>query len=139
MIIGFTGTQHGMTTAQREAVTAILETWPRGWLSHGDCIGADADAHQIALAANWKVTLHPPDNAAKRAWCTGASIIMKPRPYLERNKNIVTKCQVMIAAPSGATERVRSGTWATIRYARRLERPICIVAPDGAYNTERWS
>ena len=40
-------------------------------------------------------------------------------PYLERNKNIVNAVDFIIAAPDGP-EKVRSGTWSTVRYAKKV-------------------
>ena len=40
---------------------------------------------------------------------------------------------VLIAAPAEQEgERLRSGTWATVRYARRLGRRVVLVCPDGS-------
>lgn len=52
-------------------------------------------------------------------------------PYLQRNKVIVDRCGVLVAAPGEAQEQLRSGTWSTIRYARRVGRPVIMVLPDG--------
>lgn len=47
------------------------------------------------------------------------------KPYLERNKDIANEgIDGLIAAPSGWVEELRSGTWATVRYARKLKRTI---------------
>ena len=34
-------------------------------------------------------------------------------------------------------EQLRSGTWATVRHARKLKRPIVIINPDGTLLLER--
>jgi hypothetical protein len=47
--IGFTGTRRGMTVAQRKTLRSLLLTGS-GKLHHGDAIGADAEAHDIAIA-----------------------------------------------------------------------------------------
>lgn len=58
---------------------------------------------------------------------------MTPAPYLERNAAIVQSTLELIATPGETVEQVRSGTWATIRQARRRRRPTTIVWPDGTY------
>ncbi len=53
-----------------------------------------------------------------------------------RDKDIVNPAERMIAAPAGTTEELRSGTWATIRYARKKKVPLSIVWPDGTISYE---
>lgn len=99
---------------------------------HGDCTGADEQAHMIARICGYFIVVHPPTDPKKRAWCTG-DFAMTPAPYLERNAAIVRSTLELIATPGETVEQVRSGTWATIRQARRLRRPTTIVWPDGMY------
>ena len=57
-------------------------------------------------------------------------------PYTRaQHKQIVNVCDVLIAAPSGP-EKLRSGTWSTVRYARKLHKNITIVLPDGSTHFE---
>jgi hypothetical protein len=41
-----------------------------------------------------------------------------------------------VAAPRTPIETLRSGTWATVRYARAYGRPVWIVLPDGSVRVE---
>ncbi len=137
MIVGFTGTQYGMTPIQACAVLCVVEA--AGELHHGDCIGADVEAHGMAQGLNVPVVLHPPDDLRKRAFCKGAITAHDPRPYLIRNRSIVEESDALVAAPVG-DEHVwkRSGTWMTVRYARSRGRPITIVMPDGKIVRQFW-
>lgn len=130
MKTGFTGTQRGMTTAQWQVVGTFLRN-SHGKLHHGDCVGADAEAHDIALKLGLEIVIHPPLYDTKRAFCSGYHEIRMPKPYLSRNKDIVLETEQLIAAPGEEEEQVRSGTWSTVRYARSLKRAISIVLPDG--------
>lgn len=140
--VGFTGTQRGMTAAQYAAVgELLLARFPHAAVTtpvrsvtfhHGDCTGADEQAHVIARICGYFIVVHPPTDPKKRAWCTG-DFAMTPAPYLERNAAIVRSTLELIATPGETAEQVRSGTWATIRQARRLRRPTTIVWPDGTY------
>ncbi len=131
MDVGFTGTQQGMTDAQRATLrTWLVEHYPDS-LHHGDCIGADAQAHALALEWGIPVTLHPPEDGSKRAFCVGAVNVAGLKPYLERNHDIVDYTGVLIATPKGYSEERRSGTWATVRYARKMGRRVIIIHPDG--------
>jgi len=128
MIIGFTGTAKGMTAKQLAQV--ILLTEGAKALHHGDCIGADAEAHNLLLS-KMAIYIHPPIIPDRRAYCTGATQVYPPRAYLDRNHDIVDACNILIAAPSGP-ETLRSGTWATVRYAKKIGKAVHIIMPDGS-------
>jgi len=138
MKIGFTGTKIGMTDKQQVTVERMLH-----WLNmmsadnefhHGACIGSDYLAGIAAHDRGFKVVLHPPINKSCMAACY-ADETRPARPYLVRNHDIVDETDILIATPKGFDEELRSGTWATIRYARKLNRQIFIIWPDG--NPER--
>lgn len=137
MNYGFTGTQQGMTPAQKECITRLFSLLPTmRSVHHGDCIGADADIHEIARAQKLWIVVHPPDNDSKRAFVTGYNEIREAKPYLARNDDIVSETEVLIAAPKGYGEEHRSGTWATVRRARKQGKRIVIVWPDGRMTNE---
>ena len=131
--IGFTGTQRGMTKAQqRNVIECIMRAkWGQDQFAHGDCIGADEDLHNLVRLAGLPITIYPPINESKRAFCHGA-FEMEPKDYLERNHDIVDASDVLWACPGGMEEELRSGTWATIRYARSQNKPVVIFYPDGS-------
>jgi hypothetical protein len=125
--IGFTGTQRGMTEIQAQMVDDYFGTGTE--FHHGDCIGADEQAHRLAKAAGCLIIIHPPSNLNKRAFCV-ADNILPEKEYLDRNHDIVDSTELLLATPSG--EKVlRSGTWATIRYARKWKKPTIIIYPNG--------
>ncbi len=138
MIVGSTGTQNGMTAAQLTFVLDTLAAWGVGELHHGDCIGADADIHKLARELGWRVVGHPPSDPSKRAWCDFDEI-RAPAPYLVRNTAIVIATELLLATPAQRTMQLRSGTWATVRRARALGRPIMLVWPDGDFSLEQWA
>jgi hypothetical protein len=57
-------------------------------LHHGDAIGADAEAHEQAVALGWSVIIHRLINDAWRAR-KAASEERAPKPYLVRNRDMV--------------------------------------------------
>lgn len=137
--VGFTGTASGMTAAQMAEVRSLLHDAVVVELQHGDCVGADAQAHMIAVEADLRIVIRPGmddhGRSPKRANCSlilhGVAGEMKPpRPYIARNHDIVDSTDVLVAAPRGA-ETPRGGTWATVRYARKRGRRIAIVQRDG--------
>jgi hypothetical protein len=124
-----------MTPQQVETVSGLFELLGLTELHHGDCIGADADAHKLARACSARIVLHPPRLDRHRAWCHG-DLVRDSYDYLTRNKHIVDDTSGLIATPKSAVEMTRSGTWSTVRYARKLNRPVWIVFPDGSHKTE---
>jgi hypothetical protein len=134
LVLGFTGTQRGMTLAQKIAVSQFLGTLdPQPTEAHlGDCIGADAEFYMILtrLFPECKVVGHIPDSDAKRAFLKYTEE-KAPLPYLVRNRNIVSASQRLLATPAGP-ETLRSGTWSTVRAARRMGCQVTIIYPDGA-------
>jgi hypothetical protein len=137
--VGFTGTQEGMTALQKSTFSRIMQNcFIKETLSgdhspinfhHGDCIGADAEASDL-VSKECLVYIHPPDAFLKRAY-RPAFYSYGPLPYLVRNRAIVDATQVLIATPKRQFEELRSGTWSTVRYARRLNKEIIIIWPDG--------
>src|SRR4030042_6607290 len=107
--VGFTGTQEGMSEFQKKSLFRFFSENVCEEFHHGDCVGADSDAHDIARALGLAIHIHPPYNPAKRKRCVGG-IIYPEKPYLGRNHDIVDACDVLIAAPKGG-EVLRSGTW----------------------------
>lgn len=60
-----------------------------------------------------------------------------PKPYLERNQDIVRSTELLLATPENNVEQQRSGTWATIRFARKMNKSIIIIDTDGIVMCER--
>lgn len=130
MKVGFTGSREGMTPRQKEAVRAWIHRQDVFLESHdGDCVGADFEFRQMVaeIYSDTKIVSHPCDLVGMRAHGS-ADEIHRPLPPLVRNKNIVNACDVLLACPSGP-EKIRSGTWSTIRYARKRGTPVVIFEP----------
>ena len=127
--VGFTGTRDLTIAHATRMVEAFSSCQGEFELHHGDCVGADEYAHTLAEILGWKIVIHPPDNSRLRANCESEHIL-EPLPYLQRNHAIVDATAYMIAAPRGP-EVVRSGTWATVRYARKIGRRVEMIFPEG--------
>lgn len=126
--VGFTGTRHGMSGAQKEALFQVFDKYYGSEFHHGDCWGADAEAHDIAIHYNMRIHIHPPSDEKARAFKTLKVVrTSMPKPYLQRNHDIVDSCDILIAAPHTDKEILRSGTWATVRYARRKNVPVILL------------
>lgn len=125
-----------MTAQQLGALRDLLAEYEQIWkiesFHHGDCVGADAQAHitvrRVCIGA--RIVGHPPIKSTRRAFMACDSL-WPPKDYLARNRDIVDGVDRMIAAPKGEVEELRSGTWSTIRYARWLGRKLVILKPQG--------
>jgi hypothetical protein len=136
--IGFSGTRQGMSPRQLSAVyDLICERLSAGvaigawYLHHGECMGADAQAHAIGRELGMRLIGHPPTDDRWQALDLTAFFKRRsPADYLVRNRHIVDEAGELIAAPL-ANEAQSPGTWSTVRYARRSRRRVTIIWPDG--------
>lgn len=149
MHIAFTGTQKGMSREQMVFVARLLgrlihDVAARDILHchHGCCVGADAEFHEILLRLRKVMPLtdglivihaHPPSDKKKMARIEGADVWYEAKPYLERNRDMVNAAELLIAMPKGP-ETLRSGTWATIRYAVKTKKRYVIHITKGLNN-----
>lgn len=115
-----------MSSNQRTAFRRAITSLPIGELHHGDCMGADEEAHDIARAYGWTIVIHPPSDDSWRAWSIG-DLVLVAKPYITRNHDIVDAADQLYAAPDSEQERMRSGTWSTIRYARLKNKPVVLL------------
>jgi hypothetical protein len=126
---GLTATRHGMSREQRIAFGSFL-AGTRGEMHHGLCVGGDADGHGIARGLGYWIIGHPPTDPKLRADLE-CDVLRPAKPYLVRNKDIVDETIALIACPSEPEEQPRGGTWSTVRYARKVGRPIVLILPNG--------
>ena len=145
MRVSFTGTKAGMTKFQQEGFLLMLNELSVTELVHGDCVGSDAEANFLAIQNGVKIFhLFPSDLGGKRAFCFGGSsrheavtynwndcivTIERPEKPLDRNKKIVDQSDVLIATPKEHSHTLRSGTWATIRYAWKRKKKVVVIPP----------
>lgn len=130
--IGFTGTSRGLSRNQKNKLAGLLQLAAAGYdvieAHHGDCVGADADFHDLVrtFLPSAKIIGHPGcDKDGNRPYAAN-KVCDEYRPvkyYIDRNHDIVDDVQTMLVAPFELTERkVGSGTWATWRYAQKVRR-----------------
>lgn len=120
MILGVTGTRHVRNIGKRRFIK-LSDYFRSNYITelhYGDCTGWDELAWSIAAQTGVKCVSHPPTDIRHKA-ATDADVILPAKPYLDRNKDIVDAADFIIAAPDGI-EKQRSGTWSTVRYAKRV-------------------
>lgn len=142
--VGFSGTQDGMTDLQNTKITIgarlLFNAHDSVVAHHGDCIGADAQFHEIMLKVarefpgkRLRLIGHPCNIEHKRAHCI-FDWVNPVKPPLERNHDIVDVSKFMLFTPKEMHEVLRSGTWATIRYCRKRGGPYQIFYPQEINN-----
>lgn len=146
MKVGFTGTRKGMTDEQRHAFVAWVKTSGVTEFHYGVCVGADGDAWDVVASASDlgfekpRVVAHPPTDPKLRLHSTMMfdDEVRPEADYLTRNHDIVDAIKedgILVASPGGREEQW-SGTWSTIRYARRIGAAVLIIWPDGTTTEE---
>ena len=139
MKIGFTGTRFDVTPLQREKLTEVLQELKKTHkeFHHGGCYGADVTARDIAISLKIPTICHPGS-----AWQYQNSMHIDEKthmiyPFLERDIMIVEATDILVAIPRLMKEEKRSGTWTTVRAARKRNKPVIICWPDGSITKER--
>jgi hypothetical protein len=146
MKVGFTGTRFGMTQPQEASFIEVMaQFFEVSEFHHGDCVGADDQAHRYIA---WKVALvviHPPIDETNRARCgydmdEGDQSIrwMEPLTHFARNRNIVNMTDWLIATPYNGYEENVGGTWYTINFARKQKKNLVIIWPSGKITVEMF-
>lgn len=124
-VVAFSGSRHPLPAAQVAAVAREFVALGLTRLHHGVCrngVGAGGDR-------TW------------RGECDvmRGDVVHAEAGHLARNGVIAAAGEVLVAAPREEHgETLRSGTWWTVRAARRLGRPVAIVRPSGRVERERW-
>jgi hypothetical protein len=132
LVVGFTGTREGISQAQSEILSTLLQRVhrPKAQFWHGNCEGADTQAAILADQIGF-ITVAWPGPDPKRWGDYTSKIMNTPDMYLSRNKTIVDGCQLLIACPLQVKMITRSGTWSTVRYAKKRNKTTFMIYPDG--------
>lgn len=129
--LGMSGSRDGMSDEAKRTLKKLLKEYEVKEAHHGDCVGADTRFHAIMKKKGIRVVVHPPKNSKMRSFCEGDEV-RKPLDYIERNHQIVDESDILVSFPSTKHEVLRSGTWATIRYARKRGKKVIIIHQDGS-------
>lgn len=131
--LAFTGTKDGWTDAQTKSSCAELQRLRETYsvMHNGDCVGADERAALVWDALKGDVVLHPPINPKYRAFMD-FGFVLPEGEYIKRDRDMVNASSYLLATPKTMYEFLRSGTWSTVRYARKVGIPLTIVYPDGS-------
>jgi hypothetical protein len=142
--IGITGSRRGLSKTQITEFIRSLSEYSNVEIHHGDCLGVDEGIHTLLFKEKWenpkeiRIFIHPPTDTKQRSYCenkfSGNDIMVHcyaTSEYLDRNQKIVESCDELWAFPDGP-EKLRSGTWSTVRYAKKRNKPVRIFFEDGS-------
>ena len=129
--IGVTATRDGLTALQTKWLLEFLEKNRALTLHHGDCIGGDNEIATMFSNHGSYVIAFPGSTVHKRALCKANDLTFPWSDNLVRNRFIVNHVELLLAFPNSVSELQRSGTWFTIRYARKQRIPMFIINPNG--------
>lgn len=143
-VVAFTGTLKGMTPVQMVALRSALEDvvaeCPGAVLRHGAAIGADAEAHILAVALGMKPQLYPGHIASKsavRRLASTADRVFPAANTLERNSTMVDGADLAFACPGSevpdryASGSAKGGTWSTVDKALKGGVRTAVITPLG--------
>jgi len=142
MMVGFTGTRNGLLHPQHRKLVDVVSKLTLTAFVHGGCRGADTLAHYAVRESFPDIpifilpTNHDSGSVVTMPMYPGKNIVLQPRKALDRNRIIVRVVCGLIATPRLMKEELRSGTWYTIRQARKRGVPVLIVWPDGSAEIE---
>ena len=131
MNIGITGTREGLSITQRESLINILSKYNHvGTQLHtGCCVGVDTQVAELVLEIRYdKIRLigHPPIKKHNQGATDMYDMLLPEKNYLERDRIIVNSTAMLIACPLNLTTQ-KGGTWYTINYAQKKNKPVIIL------------
>lgn len=138
MNIGFTGTQRGLTEFQKQTLTDIVNSLPlvKCTFNFGMCWGADTEAYHIIKESVRDIKIIGYPGTVTQSTSMKVDVLNPVEKFLIRNRKIVDNSQLLIVCPKNDKEELRSGTWATYRYARKTNTDcIIIIYPTEAIGT----
>jgi hypothetical protein len=133
--IGFAGSRTGMTDTQIQKVKEVLAKYDVVEVHHGDCLGADAQFHDICTEKGLKIIVHPPLSKEFRAFkTTGSTTILTEKAYNARNTELVESCDFFIGCPAKWKTNPHSGTWKILECALQQKMSAQIFPKDLEYH-----
>jgi hypothetical protein len=143
MKIGFFGTLRGLTQLQKDAFTDLIKEMDIKEFHHGDCVGADEQAHNIIrkIAPDCEINIHPPVRDLHRAYCEG-DVDFVEMDYIARNEEIIDFTDMVVACTDQRIKGQRkvgpNDPWRALEYAEEVKKHTIIIKGNGE-KEERFS
>lgn len=129
----FTGTRNPPPSAKNTVRLYLMTLDPEvDELVIGCCIGVDTIVGEEGHKLGFQVHGVVPANRSQVPpywidFCTSWEFMPKDTDYMDRNQRIVDISTDLTAFPLDAVEHQRSGTWATVRRARKASKSVIII------------
>lgn len=132
-VYGVTGARKINEKHEKEIVLIFLELLTMDRLVHGCCTGVDELCTFLVIGEGPSITAIVPPNrrlVSQRAYKNSDEIVLipdGPDGYKRRNQEVVDRSDVLLAFPMYPENHPlsrRSGTWQTVRLARRKGIPV---------------
>lgn len=139
MRVAFTGSARPLTHSQKITITARIENLPKdAFVVTGACIGVDAFVARVAFKLGLAVHTVVPANRSKvdsdwRRFATSFEEMPEGSSYRDRNTRMIDLApDLLIGYPETETNGrdIGSGSWMTIRIARRKGRAVEVLPLD---------
>lgn len=141
--LAFTGTRAGGTGTQvrkmKREINRLMDLYTADHIIfvHGACKGGDFQFHMAAIKSGAKyIEMWPSTSKTtrmlelkERTPKTVKLVTHRAKAPLDRNADIVKGAFRLIALPKEAKEVTRSGTWSTVRIARKSRIPVKVIKP----------
>lgn len=133
MKVGFTGARKGSTNSQKSSLLTLLDRIPITDGHHGNCVGWDAEVHDLLRDhfPEVRIVCHDPKDQGEDFADRRGDEHRPPKTHFARNRDIVDEADNLIVLPSSNEWMPRGGTWYTYDYARKKGVPVIVVWPDG--------
>jgi hypothetical protein len=137
--VGFTGSRRMLIEPQRDQlITEVHKLHSFHSIHeahHGDCTGGDEYFHQLIMLqySHAIIHVHSPKNESNRAFVPIRlkDVLHPPKDYLLRNKDIIEQSTTLIGCPGSMTFSLRSGSWWTIEAAKKANKHVIVILPNG--------
>ena len=134
-VVSFIGTKRGMSKQQKVTVKDLLLFYAPKVLVQGCCVGADAEACEMAVKLKIKCTGYftfDEADTSETAKVLCKKEIAGPDNAYTRYMQIVDEGGVCLFCPHHPSRQTSGEVWDVLKYAKTLRKTKIIIYPDGS-------
>lgn len=130
--VGITGSLEGLTGPQLRWAKQFIQDNVVRVLHHGNCIGGDEDVATLFYKGqDTYIIAHPGHISTMQSKISFNDLVLPEKHTLARNRLIVNSSDLLLGFPKIDDEDDNSGSWYTIRWAKRHRTPVIVISPTG--------